>query len=126
MSSELIARAIIIFAAEISSTFRLGFRGGSLDQILRQKDPGLLKAVEHLSKNEIAIGVQMLQQQGRVTEVVDPQQHIEAIAKSYAAIQKTLSSFVPTTLRVVRSTRPRDRSCTRSTPWTRKIIPCAC
>ena len=55
-----------------SLTFRLGFRGGSRDQILRRKDPGLLKAVEHLSKNEIAIGVPMLLQRGRVTEVVDP------------------------------------------------------
>ena len=27
----------------------------------------------------------MLQQQGRVTEIADPQQRIEAIAKSYAA-----------------------------------------
>ena len=42
-------------------------------------------AVEHLSKNETAVGVQMLQEQGRVTEIVDPQQRIEAIAKSYAA-----------------------------------------
>ena len=31
------------------------------------------------------IGVQMLQQQGRVTEIVDPQERIAAIAKSYAA-----------------------------------------
>ena len=56
-----------------------------LDQIVRQKDPELLRAVEHLSKGEIATGVDMLQQQGRVTEIADPQQRIEAIAKSYAA-----------------------------------------
>jgi len=56
-----------------------------LDRIVRQKGPELLKAVEHLSKNETAIGVQMLQQQGRVTEIVDPEKRIEAIAKSYAA-----------------------------------------
>jgi conjugative relaxase-like TrwC/TraI family protein len=62
-----------------------GMQTAQLDQIVRQKDPELLKAVEHLSKNETAIGVQMLQQQGRVTEIVDPQQRIEAIAKSYAA-----------------------------------------
>src|SRR5271165_6728196 len=62
-----------------------GMRTAQLDQIVRQKDPELLKAVEHLSKNETVIGVQMLQQQGRVTQIVDPQQRIEAIAKSYAA-----------------------------------------
>jgi conjugative relaxase-like TrwC/TraI family protein len=62
-----------------------GMQTAQLDQIVRQRDPELLKAVEHLSKNETAMGVQMLQQQGRVTEIVDPQQRIEAIAKSYAA-----------------------------------------
>jgi conjugative relaxase-like TrwC/TraI family protein len=61
-----------------------GMQTAKLDQIVRQKDPELLKAVEHLSKNETALGIQMLQQQGRVTEIVDPQQRIEAIAKSYA------------------------------------------
>lgn len=62
-----------------------GMQTAQLDQIMRQKDPELLKAVEHLSKNEITTGVQMLQQQGRVIEIVDPQQRIEAIAKSYAS-----------------------------------------
>jgi conjugative relaxase-like TrwC/TraI family protein len=62
-----------------------GMRTAHLGQIVRQKDPELLKAVEHLSKGETKIGVEMLQQQGRVTEITDPQQRIEAIAKSYAA-----------------------------------------
>jgi hypothetical protein len=62
-----------------------GMRTALLGQIVRQKDPELLKAVEHLSRSEIKIGVEMLQQQGRVTEIADPQQRIEAIAKSYAA-----------------------------------------
>jgi hypothetical protein len=51
---------------------------------MRPKDRELLKAVEHLSNNETAIGVQMLEQQGRITEIVDPQERIAAIAKSYA------------------------------------------
>ena len=61
-----------------------GMRTAQLDQIMRQKDPELLKAVEHLSNNETAIGVEMLSQQGRITEIVDPQERIAAIAKSYA------------------------------------------
>jgi conjugative relaxase-like TrwC/TraI family protein len=61
-----------------------GMKTAQLDQIMRQKDPELLKAVEHLSNNETAIGVEMLSQQGRITEIVDPQQRIAAIAKSYA------------------------------------------
>ena len=62
-----------------------GMRTAQLDQIVRQKDPELLKAVEHLSKNETAVGVEMLAQQGRITEIADPQERIAAIAKSYAA-----------------------------------------
>jgi len=62
-----------------------GMKTAQLDQIVRQKDPELLKAVEHLSRNETAIGIQLLQQQGRVTEIVDEEKRIEAIAKSYAA-----------------------------------------
>jgi ATP-dependent exoDNAse (exonuclease V) alpha subunit len=62
-----------------------GMRTVQLDQIVRQKDPELLRAVEHLSKGEIAPGIAALQQQGRITEIADPQQRIEAIAKSYAA-----------------------------------------
>jgi hypothetical protein len=61
-----------------------GMHTAQLDQIVRQKDPELLRAVEHLSKGEIASGVGMLQQQG-VTEIADPRQRFEAIAKSYAA-----------------------------------------
>jgi conjugative relaxase-like TrwC/TraI family protein len=62
-----------------------GMQTAQLTQIVRQKDPELLKAVKHLSKGEIASGISMLQQQGRVTEISDPQHRIEAIAKSYAA-----------------------------------------
>ncbi|MFZ0662385.1 MAG: MobF family relaxase [Acidobacteriaceae bacterium] len=61
-----------------------GMRTAQLDQIMRQKDPELLKAVEHLSNGETAIGVEMLSQQGRITEIIDPQERISAIAKSYA------------------------------------------
>jgi conjugative relaxase-like TrwC/TraI family protein len=61
-----------------------GMRTAQLDQIMRQKDPELLKAVEHLSNNETAIGIEMLSQRGRITEIVDPQERIAAIAKSYA------------------------------------------
>ncbi|HEU5401463.1 MAG TPA: MobF family relaxase [Terriglobales bacterium] len=61
-----------------------GMKTAQLDQIMRQKDPELRKAVEHLSNNETAIGVEMLSQQGRITEIVDSQKRIAAIAKSYA------------------------------------------
>jgi ATP-dependent exoDNAse (exonuclease V) alpha subunit len=62
-----------------------GMQTSQLDQIMRQKDPELLRAVEHLSKNETAIGLTLFQQQGRVTEMQDNAQRIEAIAKDYVA-----------------------------------------
>lgn len=62
-----------------------GMRTAKLDQIMRQKDPELLKAVEHLAKNETAAGVKMLADQGRVTELSNAQERIAAIAKDYAA-----------------------------------------
>jgi conjugative relaxase-like TrwC/TraI family protein len=62
-----------------------GMQTSQLDQIMRQKDPELLRVVEHFAKNETATGVSLLQQQGRVTEIPDNAQRIEAIAKDYAA-----------------------------------------
>ncbi len=62
-----------------------GMHTAQLDQIVRQKDPELLKAVEHLAKGEVIPGIAMLQQQGRITEIADAPQRIEAIAKNYAA-----------------------------------------
>jgi conjugative relaxase-like TrwC/TraI family protein len=62
-----------------------GMRTAELDQIVRQKDPELLRAVEHLSRGEVAEGVALLEQQGRVTEIANPQKRIAAIARSYAA-----------------------------------------
>jgi ATP-dependent exoDNAse (exonuclease V) alpha subunit len=62
-----------------------GMRSAVLDRIVRQRDPELLIAVEHLSKNEITKGVRMLQEQGRVTEIPDAEQRIATIAKIYSA-----------------------------------------
>ena len=62
-----------------------GMRTAQLDQIMRQKDPELLKAVQHLANNETTTGVKMLSDQGRITEVLKPQDRIAAIARDYAA-----------------------------------------
>ncbi len=62
-----------------------GMKTARLDQIVRQREaPELLKAVEHLSRGEVAEGVALLEQQGRITEFADAQQRIAAIARSYA------------------------------------------
>lgn len=62
-----------------------GMRTAQLDRIMRQKDPALLKAVEHLAKNETQQGIALLQEQGRITELPDRRDRIAAIAKDYAA-----------------------------------------
>jgi conjugative relaxase-like TrwC/TraI family protein len=64
---------------------KAGMRTAQLDQIVRQKDAALLKAVDHLSKNETAIGVELLSQQGRITQIENPQERVATIAKEYAA-----------------------------------------
>lgn len=60
-----------------------GMHTAQLDQIVRQQAPELLRAVEYLAKGEVAPAIAALEQQGRITEIVDPQQRIAAIAKSY-------------------------------------------
>ena len=61
-----------------------GMKTAQLDQIVRQRDPELLKAVEHLSRAQTADGIHLLQQQGRISEIPDTQQRIATIAKQYA------------------------------------------
>jgi ATP-dependent exoDNAse (exonuclease V) alpha subunit len=62
-----------------------GMQTSQLDQIMRQKDPDLLKAVQHLANNETAKGIAMLAEQGRVTEIPNGHDRIAAIARDYAA-----------------------------------------
>ena len=65
-----------------------GMRTSQLDQIVRQRDPELRKAVEHLAKGETGKGVAMLAEQGRVTEIADAKERIAAIVKDYVANPK--------------------------------------
>ncbi|MBB5346182.1 conjugative relaxase-like TrwC/TraI family protein [Edaphobacter lichenicola] len=61
-----------------------GMQTSHLDKIMRQKDPELLKAVQHLANNETEKGIAMLAEQGRVSEITNGQKRINAIAKDYA------------------------------------------
>jgi ATP-dependent exoDNAse (exonuclease V) alpha subunit len=62
-----------------------GMQTSQLDRIMRQKDPELLKAVQHLANNETMKGIAMLSEQGRVTEISNGHDRIAAIARDYAA-----------------------------------------
>ncbi len=56
-----------------------------LDQIVRQQNPELKAAVEHFARGEMATGIELLQRQGRIREIADPAERIQAIAQEYAA-----------------------------------------
>jgi conjugative relaxase-like TrwC/TraI family protein len=62
-----------------------GMQTSQLDRIMRQRDPNLLKAVQHLANNETVKGIAMLAEQGRVTEIPNGHDRIAAIARDYAA-----------------------------------------
>jgi conjugative relaxase-like TrwC/TraI family protein len=61
-----------------------GMQTAKLDQILRQKDPMLKEAVEQLARGDVRGGIANLEQQGRVHEIVNPQERFGAIAREYA------------------------------------------
>jgi conjugative relaxase-like TrwC/TraI family protein len=61
-----------------------GMRTAHLDQIIRQKEPELRKAVEYLAQGDTETGLGLLQEQGRIREVPNKQERIREIARSYA------------------------------------------
>ena len=62
-----------------------GMQTAKLDTIMRQKDPELLRAVQHLASNETEKGIALLANQGRVTQLAGAPERIAAIARDYAA-----------------------------------------
>jgi hypothetical protein len=62
-----------------------GMQTSKLDKIMRQKEPELLRAVQHLANGETVQGIALLAEQGRVTELPNGRDRIAAIAKDYAA-----------------------------------------
>jgi conjugative relaxase-like TrwC/TraI family protein len=62
-----------------------GMQTSQLDKIVRQKDPELLQAVQHLANNETTKGIAMLAEQGRITEIANSNNRIAAIARDYVA-----------------------------------------
>ena len=61
-----------------------GMRTARLDEIVRQKDPELKYAVKLLATGQVSSALEALQKQGRVKEIVDTEERIRAIAKSYS------------------------------------------
>src|SRR5260370_7220624 len=61
-----------------------GMETAKLDEILRQKDPALRETVEQLLRGGVRSGIANLERQGRVHEIVNPQERFSAIAREYS------------------------------------------
>ena len=61
-----------------------GMRTVRLEEIVRQRDPELKKAVEQLAHGQVGAAVESLDRQGRVHEVKGHEERISAIAREYA------------------------------------------
>ncbi len=61
-----------------------GIQTARLDEIIRQKDAALKEVVEHLSRGQVKEAIEKLDKQGRVHEIADPNDRLEAIAHEYA------------------------------------------
>lgn len=61
-----------------------GMSTAKLDQIVRQRDPELKKAVECLARGDISQGISALQTQRRIREVADPNERVREIAREFA------------------------------------------
>jgi conjugative relaxase-like TrwC/TraI family protein len=61
-----------------------GIQTARLDEIIRQKDPALKEVVEHLSRGQVKEAIEKLDTQGRVHEIADPNERLQAIAQEYA------------------------------------------
>jgi ATP-dependent exoDNAse (exonuclease V) alpha subunit len=57
----------------------------TLSKIVRQQEPGLLKAVEALAAGDVSGGIDLLDKQGRITSIQHRAERFQAIAKDYAA-----------------------------------------
>ena len=60
-----------------------GMTAARLDTIVRQQDEGLRQAVRSLANRDVREAVALLDQQGRIREIVDPVQRMRAIADDY-------------------------------------------
>jgi conjugative relaxase-like TrwC/TraI family protein len=61
-----------------------GMRTARLDEIVRQKDPALRETVEQLARGNVREVIARLEEQGRVYEIGDRADRVQAIARTYA------------------------------------------
>ncbi len=85
-------------AVEAGSPFaqlaRHGMATAKLDEIVRQKDEPLREVVENLSIGKIKEAVDGLREQGRITEIADPQERLKTIARDFCEQPEKDSTLV--------------------------------
>jgi ATP-dependent exoDNAse (exonuclease V) alpha subunit len=62
-----------------------GMDTARLDDIVRQQDPALKAVVEHLSRGEIGAALRQLDGQGRVHQIADREDRLDALARDYVS-----------------------------------------
>lgn len=62
-----------------------GMRTVHMDEIIRQKDHALKQAVDQLAHGQVQEAVENLNQQGRIHEIPNREERLDAIAKAYSA-----------------------------------------
>ena len=95
-----------------------GMQTSQLDRIMRQKDPELLKAVQHLASNETEKGIAIAwQSRAECLRLQTVRIVSKRSPKTMPHGQKTRSSFPPTIRAANRSTKPYAPSCCRTARW---------
>jgi ATP-dependent exoDNAse (exonuclease V) alpha subunit len=100
-----------------------GMHTAKLEEIVRQKDPALKATVEMLAHGQTAAAIEALRERGRVNQIVDPQERIQAIARNYVAIpertlivspdnasRQELNQAVRQELKAIGTLKPEDHS----------------
>ncbi|MGB8510754.1 MAG: AAA family ATPase, partial [Pyrinomonadaceae bacterium] len=73
---------------------RHGMATAQLGEIIRQKDEPLREVVENLSAGKIKEAVDGLREQGRITEIADPQERLKTIARGFCEQPEKDSTLV--------------------------------
>lgn len=72
-----------------------GMRTAHITQIVRQTDPGYLAAAEDLARGQVADAFRKFDEQGRIQEIPDRRQRLEAVAQDYTANPVNVITVVP-------------------------------